>query len=224
MQREAKKLLVLFQRDLREATGPIGLVMGLLVALVIALGQTPLTRDPEVAKLLSEALAVVLTTGLAFALVYRQRTDLKRERLRHLLSLPITPVQVLFSKMLACGLLSAAALLAINSLWFLGQAPEGVALGMDAVLRATLDMCVVVLLIWGLLISASILGTWRVVAVVSVALVMIRDIPESLHPLILGMPTAAAGLPLFWARVTAAALTLASLVVTERLLTLRPVD
>jgi hypothetical protein len=219
-----KKLLVLLRRDLREAGGQIGLLLGLLTVLVLTIGQTPLVAEPEVAKIISELLALLLTAAPVAIVVVRQRTDLTAGRLRHLLSLPVTPAQVLLSKLMVCGLLSVVVLMVVNSLWFLGHTPAGLAFGIGSVLRATVDMWLVVLLLWSLMILLCLVGKWITVLVFSGALVMIHDIPESYHPLTLGMPTEAAGQPMLWARIITVTLTVVLFVACERLLTLRPVE
>ena len=64
MKGPVEKLLVLFKRDLREAIGPTCSVLALLAVFVIGVGRTSLIRDPEVAKILSEVLAIALTVAV----------------------------------------------------------------------------------------------------------------------------------------------------------------
>jgi hypothetical protein len=216
-------LNVLFQRDLREAIAPVGLVLGILMALEISVGLTPWARDPEVARTLSELMSVLLTAALALAF-QRQRGDLRKERLRHLLTLPITPAQVLVSKMAVCCLLSTVVLLAVNGLWFLSGVPDNAAYTIGYVLQATVNMCLVVLLFWGALAATPVLGTWFMFILIAGALFLARDVPEPYHPMTLALPPESGDQSLLFARAIALALIIVLFIAIERLLTLRPVE
>ena len=223
MRRYARSLNVLFGRDLREAIAPVGLLLGVVVALEIAAGLTPSIRDPGVAPTLSELMSVLLTAALALTF-YRQFGDLQKERLRHLFSLPITPAQVLLSKMAACCLLSAVALLVANGFWFLSRAPENAAYTIGYVLQTAFNMLLMVVLLWSTLAVATILGIWFVFVLLSGVLFLAHDIPKQFHPLTLAFPPAAGDRPLLFACAIAAALTVVLVITVERLLTLRPVE
>ena len=223
MKRYIGSLNVLFGRDLRETIPPVGLLLGLVVALEIIFRLSQWSRDPDVTPFLTQIMGALVTAALALAF-YRQFADLHRERLRHLLSLPITPAQVLISKMAACCLLSAAAMLVVNGVWFLGRAPENAAYTIAYVLQVTFNMALLVVLLWSGLAITAIIGPWLMVAIITGALFMSNNIPKHLHPLTLAFPPAAGDRPLLIACAIAAAITIASVIAVERMLTLRPVE
>ena len=65
MRRSLATLSVLVKRDLQEALGPTGLLLGLLVLGEIVLAQAGSLHEPGVAQLLTEILAVLLAPALA---------------------------------------------------------------------------------------------------------------------------------------------------------------
>jgi ABC-type transport system involved in multi-copper enzyme maturation permease subunit len=186
--------------------------------------MTPWYLNRELAPMLYQLVTLFFVVLLCALVSREQAKDLTKGRPRHLFSLPITPAQIVVSKMVAVGLVSAPALVFLNLLWFVGSPEHGVWRGAALALLLAADQYLGMLLLWTLFLASLRIYPHLVFVVVTLSMVFSKRIPVELHPMSLELPLEAAGHSLLWARVLSIVGTATLLLIVERHLALKPVD
>ena len=214
------RLRVLVEREARGALTPFALLLGGGVAATVACRLAPGADDSGVLGIEYQVLSLLLVTAVAGVLGQLQAVDLTGGRDRHLLTFPVTPVQVLTAKALVTASAGLLAVTALNAAWLAhsgsgGELPGGVPFHV-----AVVSEWLALMPIWATLLVIKRIR--NAVAVLVIALLFWLNVPPlSLGGLLLPAEAQPGSLPL--AGLTAVLVMACALAFLERHLALRTV-